>query len=133
MGRLLVVIALILTTAALTSCLSKEKSKLKKSVEEYSSTLPQNVAPGITIMSVTYEPQSDKVTLKCDIENEAVAQSAKVSSVMLRAAFIPYLKHAKNGNPFITNMINADATLVCEFLHNDQQAASFEITSDEIK
>lgn len=84
-------------------------------------------------MSVTYQPESDKVTLKCDIENEAVAQSAKVSSVMLRAAFIPYLKHTKNGNPFITNMINADATLVCEFIHNDQQAASFEITSDEIK
>ncbi|MDE7092433.1 MAG: hypothetical protein K2O43_03305 [Muribaculaceae bacterium] len=131
--QLSVIIVVILAITSLTSCLSKEKVQLKKSVEEYASTLPQNVAPGVTIMSVSYDTDDNKVVLKCDIENEAVAEAAKVNSVMLKAAFVPYLKHAKAGNQFITNMINADATLDCQFLHADKQSASFEVTADEIK
>ncbi|MDE7369879.1 MAG: hypothetical protein K2N08_08975 [Muribaculaceae bacterium] len=131
--RLPVFVVLIVAIASLTSCLSKEKSQLKQSVEQYASTLPQNVAPGVTILSVSYDTDDNKVILKCDIENESVAEAAKINSVMLKAAFVPYLKHAKAGNPFITNMINADATLDCQFWHNDQQATSFEVKAEEIK
>ncbi len=130
---LLLVTLILLAVTSLSSCLSKEKRELKKSVEQYEATLPQNVAPGVTVSSVTYDSESDKVTLTCNFENETVAQSVGQNSAMLKAAFVPYLKHAKAGNPFITNMINADATLVCDFRHGDRQVATFEVTADEIK
>ncbi|MDE7154768.1 MAG: hypothetical protein K2N79_00570, partial [Muribaculaceae bacterium] len=88
--RLPVFVVLIVAIASLTSCLSKEKSQLKQSVEQYASTLPQNVAPGVTILSVSYDTDDNKVILKCDIENESVAEAAKINSVMLKAAFVPY-------------------------------------------
>ncbi len=131
--RLPVFAVLIVAIISLTSCLSKEKNQLKQSVEQYASTLPQNVAPGVTILSVSYDTDDNKVILKCDIENESVAEATKVNSTMLKAAFVPYLKHAKAGNQFIINMINADASLDCQFWHNDQQATSFEVKAEEIK
>lgn len=130
---LLLVTVIVLAGACLSSCLSKEKRELKKSVEEYESTLPQNVAPGVSVSSVSYDSDSDKVILTCNFENETVAQSVGLNSAMLKAAFVPYLRHAKAGNQFITNMINADATLVCDFCHGDRKIATFEVTADEIK
>ncbi|MDE6809677.1 MAG: hypothetical protein K2J42_06270 [Muribaculaceae bacterium] len=130
---LTVVPVLLMMALSLAGCTSKEKRELKKSVDQYEASLPQNVAPGVTITKVSYDSASDKVTLCCDFQNSVVAQSVGQNVPMLKAAFVPYLKEAKKGNPFITNMISANATLVCKFIHDSNTVAEFEVTADEIK
>lgn len=133
MKRILsLLIAAITLTAVMTSCLSEEQKALKKSVDEYSATLPQEITSGVVIESADYQPADSLVTFTCSVTNPIAVASVKTVPGAIRLAFIPYLMSQKSDNPFVQNLIAAGARLKCLFTDGKQELADFTIDSAEL-
>lgn len=121
-----------LFAVSLTSCMSEQERALKNSVDEYASTLPQDVAAGIVVNSIQYEPSDSTVTLTCGIENEMVASTLKHTTGAVKAVFVPYLKTQKADNEMLRNIIAAEARLNCVFTHAGEEIGSFTVEPSEL-
>lgn len=122
----------VLFAVSLTSCMSEQERALKNSVDEYASTLPQDVADGIAIDAIEYEPSDSTVTLTCNIENEIVSSTLKHTTGAVKAVFVPYLKTQKADNEMLRNIIAAKAKLNCVFTHAGEEIGSFTVESSEL-
>ena len=114
-----------------TSCLSESERALKNSVNEYASTLPSQVAPGVVIESIVYSTDNATVTLTCRIENDMIAYTVKNGIAVVKTMFIPYLK-SQNTNQIVHDLIAAGASLECVFTNGTDTLGSFVIDPSEL-
>ncbi len=121
----------LLLSCVVTSCMSESKRALKNSVDTYQSTLPAQATPGVIIESITYSTDEATVTLTCRIENDLIASTVSNSIGMVKALFIPYLK-SQTTNEIVHNLIAAEASLKCVFIHDKDTLGSFVIEPSEL-